>query len=110
MGYSRHAKAYTLQTHFMKNGDLGVSFFFVLSGFLITYLLFKELETQQKINIGQFYLRRVLRIWPLYFIVVFLGFFVIPNLDFVHTKQVLFSFPINAEGSRLAWYVSFLSN
>ena len=94
----------------MKTGDLGVSFFFVLSGFLITYLLFKELETQHKINIGQFYLRRVLRIWPLYFIIVFLGFYVIPSLDFVSAQQSLFPFPINADGSRLTWYLSFLSN
>ena len=45
----------------------GVTIFFVLSGFLITYLLQVEKETQP-IAIKKFYLRRILRIWPLYYI------------------------------------------
>jgi peptidoglycan/LPS O-acetylase OafA/YrhL len=45
------------------NGNLGVNFFFVLSGFLITYLLLKEKEQAGKIAIGSFYMRRALRIW-----------------------------------------------
>lgn len=52
-----------------RNLDLagyGVSMFFVLSGFLITYLLWEEKE-RQSINIKKFYLRRILRIWPLYY-------------------------------------------
>jgi peptidoglycan/LPS O-acetylase OafA/YrhL len=44
----------------------GVSIFFALSGFLITYLLLKEKETAP-VNIKKFYIRRVLRIWPLYY-------------------------------------------
>ena len=45
----------------------GVTIFFVLSGFLITYLLQAEKEIKQ-INIKNFYLRRILRIWPLYYL------------------------------------------
>lgn len=52
------------------NADLGVNFFFVLSGFLISYLLLKEKEKHGKIDIKAFYMRRVLRIWPVYFIVI----------------------------------------
>lgn len=59
---------------------LGVVFFFVLSGFLITYLLLKEKESFQTIHIGKFYLRRAFRIWPLYYLIFILGFFVLPNL------------------------------
>jgi len=44
----------------------GVTIFFTLSGFLITYLLFME-KQQQEISIRNFYIRRILRIWPLYF-------------------------------------------
>ncbi|MAZ37152.1 MAG: hypothetical protein CL842_06855 [Crocinitomicaceae bacterium] len=44
----------------------GVSMFFALSGFLITYLLWLEKE-KQPIQIRKFYLRRMLRIWPLYY-------------------------------------------
>lgn len=45
----------------------GVSVFFVLSGFLITYLLKKEKDLGE-ISIKKFYTRRILRIWPLYYL------------------------------------------
>ncbi len=45
----------------------GVTIFFVLSGFLITYLLQAEKDIQE-INIKKFYVRRILRIWPLYYL------------------------------------------
>jgi len=61
-------------------GSLGVTFFFILSGFLITYLLFIEQENNNKINISKFYVRRVLRIWPLYYLTVFIGFVIYPLL------------------------------
>lgn len=48
-------------------GAHGVSLFFVLSGFLIFFLLFKEQEIKGKVNVKNFYVRRMLRIWPLYF-------------------------------------------
>jgi peptidoglycan/LPS O-acetylase OafA/YrhL len=59
-------------------GSLGVTFFFILSGFLITYLLFIEQENNNKINVPKFYMRRVLRIWPLYYLTVFIGFVIYP--------------------------------
>lgn len=63
-----------------RHGSLGVNFFFVLSGFLITYLLIREKELAGKINIRNFYLRRILRIWPLYYACLLLGFVVFPLL------------------------------
>lgn len=62
-------------------GAFGVSIFFVLSGFLITYLLLEE-QQEAPIRIRHFYLRRILRIWPLYYLILVLGFFVIPHMDF----------------------------
>ncbi|SRR5258705_704840 len=62
------------------DGDLGVSFFFVLSGFLITYLLVKEKEFTGNVHISSFYIRRALRIWPLYYFCVFFGFVIFPLL------------------------------
>ena len=62
------------------NGGLAVSFFFVLSGFLITYLLLKEKLTSDKISIKKFYIRRVLRIWPLYYLLVFIGTILLPSI------------------------------
>ncbi len=60
---------------------LGVVFFFVLSGFLITFLLLKEKEQNNSIAVKKFYLRRALRIWPLYYLIFILGFFVLPYFD-----------------------------
>jgi peptidoglycan/LPS O-acetylase OafA/YrhL len=51
----------------INRGVLGVNFFFVLSGFLITYLLYGENSKTGTINLKNFYLRRILRIWPLFF-------------------------------------------
>src|SRR5437867_7415366 len=48
-------------------GDLGVSAFFVLSGFLITWLLLKEHRATGGMSLRQFYTRRVLRIFPAYY-------------------------------------------
>ena len=47
-------------------GKLGVVLFFVLSGFLITSLLLQEYEEKNSISFKKFYMRRILRIWPLY--------------------------------------------
>ncbi len=49
----------------------GVTLFFTLSGFLITFLILKEKETA-KLNIKHFYIRRILRIWPLYYLYFFI--------------------------------------
>lgn len=59
-------------------GKNGVYLFFVLSGFLITYLLLKEKEKYQTILFKKFYLRRVFRIWPLYYLIVGISFLIIP--------------------------------
>ncbi len=65
---------------FFFNGGLGVSIFFVLSGFLITYLIIEEHNFSGKINVKKFYIRRFLRIWPLYFSVVIFSFIIYPGL------------------------------
>ena len=70
-------------------GRLGVALFFVLSGFLITYLLLAEKQKTGTIAIRKFYIRRVLRIWPLYFLIVGLGLLVWPLIPILHTPPVL---------------------
>ena len=57
-----------------KHGDIAVVFFFVLSGFLITFLLLKEKKKTGAIAVKTFYLKRIFRIWPLYFLVIILSF------------------------------------
>jgi peptidoglycan/LPS O-acetylase OafA/YrhL len=64
----------------MSKGNYGVSLFFVLSGFLITYLLLHEAKTKKSINTFGFFMRRLLRIWPVYFLVILFGFVIYPLL------------------------------
>lgn len=76
-------------------GKLGVILFFVLSGFLITYLLLAEENSFKKISIKKFYMRRILRIWPLYFLIIILAFVVLPNIELFtlpgYSKDVIYS-------------------
>jgi peptidoglycan/LPS O-acetylase OafA/YrhL len=51
-------------------GGVGVDLFFVLSGFLISGLLFDEYKKTGGIRIGRFLLRRGLKIWPSYYLLV----------------------------------------
>lgn len=67
-------------------GYFGVVFFFILSGFLITYLLFEERENSGKIRLRAFYMRRLLRIWPLYYLSLLVGFYFYPLLDHTHVE------------------------
>lgn len=48
-------------------GNLGVRVFFVISGFLITALLLKEIDKTDTVNLKKFYFRRTLRIFPPYY-------------------------------------------
>lgn len=48
-------------------GGFGVDLFFTLSAYLITELLMREKERFGRLDVRAFYLRRILRIWPLYF-------------------------------------------
>lgn len=59
---------------FMPGGHIAVVFFFVLSGFLITYLLIKEKDKTGEIKLKDFYMRRIFRIWPLYYLIILLSF------------------------------------
>ena len=54
-------------------GAFGVPLFFTLSSFLITELLLRERERTASINVRAFLIRRVLRIWPLYFVFLLFG-------------------------------------
>lgn len=73
----------------LRDGGLGVAMFFVISGFLITHLLLRELNKTGKINVGEFYIRRAFRILPACY--TFLA--VIGILSLLHITPVdLYSF------------------
>jgi peptidoglycan/LPS O-acetylase OafA/YrhL len=69
---------------FSEIGWVGVDLFYVLSGFLISGLLFKEIKVEGKLNVLRFWWRRGLKIWPCYFLVY--GTYVATNLYAAHSK------------------------
>lgn len=87
----------------ISSGGIGVSIFFVLSGFLITYLLISEHEVSGNISVKNFYVRRVLRIWPLYYAIVIFSFFIYPFL------KGLIGMASHSQANVL-YYLTFLSN
>lgn len=75
----------------------GLSLFFTLSAFLICELLLRERETAGTVGVKQFYIRRILRIWPLYYLGLALG--------------VVFAFLPGGEAAtaaRLGWFAIFM--
>ncbi|MCC2546796.1 acyltransferase [Hymenobacter sp. BT175] len=90
-------------------GNQGVTLFFVLSGFLITYLLLAEKAETGGIDRKKFYVRRILRTWPLYYAVVLAGFFLWPHISWLvyqpHTAGIFEKYPL-----RLLLYLGFLPN
>jgi peptidoglycan/LPS O-acetylase OafA/YrhL len=92
-----------IENNIFNNGSLGVSFFFVLSGFLITYLLLVE-KDKYGIDLKKFYLRRILRIWPLYFLVMLIVIILIPAI------QLYFGLDNINKGLNPWPYFLFLSN
>ncbi len=63
---------YHLNLSFMQGGFLGVSIFFVLSGYLITNIISSEWERSGKVDLKNFWLRRMRRLFPALFIMVVL--------------------------------------
>jgi peptidoglycan/LPS O-acetylase OafA/YrhL len=66
-----------------RGGAYGVDLFFVLSAYLITELLIREKERLGTLDVKSFYIRRILRIWPLYYLFVPLAA-IVPFLDPYH--------------------------
>ncbi|MBS1546917.1 MAG: acyltransferase [Bacteroidetes bacterium] len=88
-----------------RNGGNAVTFFFVLSGFLITYILLREHRETGRVHVGRFYMKRVLRIWPLYFLLVLIGLVLLPlAVKYLHLP---YQMPYSA-GQVWYWFVFFL--
>src|SRR5277367_1995577 len=62
-------------------GMFGVDLFFLLSSYLITSLLLREYGATGRVDILGFWIRRCLRIWPLYFFLVVVGVFLLPSIS-----------------------------
>jgi peptidoglycan/LPS O-acetylase OafA/YrhL len=91
---------------FRENGWVGVQIFFILSGYLIVTLLLREEEMYGQVDLKAFWVRRILRIWPLYYLTVAIAFFLLPglrgDLGTPGGRAVL--------GLHLPWFLAFLGN
>lgn len=85
--------------------DYAVTVFFTLSGFLITYLLLAELSEKKKIDVRKFYVRRILRIWPLYFLYLLLTMAII-GFDQLRWPILLYVFMVPNLRNSVAQYFS----
>jgi len=82
-----------------KTSVFGLSLFFTLSAYLICELLLRERHATGTVQVKQFYIRRILRIWPLYFAGLMLGLVVALLLG---NRQITFAWT--------AWAVLLLGN
>ncbi len=85
-----------------RNGWIGVNLFFTLSGFIITRLLLREELQYGRIDWSAFWVRRILRIWPLYYLIFLIGFLGLPFTDRIHG--------IGLGSPQMPWFGLFLGN
>ena len=86
------------------NGGLGVSIFFVISGFLITTLLMREQERSGSISLRNFYRRRVFRIFPVfYFYIATLALLTITGVVFIRPIQFLWPSTFTQDYAPRVW-------
>ena len=96
-----HAKINHNGFDFISGGFVGVDIFFVISGYLISSLIFKEIKKNNKLNIYNFYLRRSRRILPALFFVV--------SVSYIFFSPILIYTPLTefSDLSRILNYIFF---
>ena len=80
--FEEGSAAYWISFKLSAFGWIGVDIFLCLSSFLLTSLLIMEHKKTGTVSIKQFFVRRALRIWPLYYMVILLAFVVFPLFSF----------------------------
>jgi peptidoglycan/LPS O-acetylase OafA/YrhL len=89
--------------HYFNVAAIGLDFFSVLSSFLITWLILNEYQANSNFILKNFYARRILRIWPLYFLMIAIGYIAIPMV----AKLIHIEIP---ELPNVLWFLTFTSN
>jgi peptidoglycan/LPS O-acetylase OafA/YrhL len=92
--------------HLSLTGNYGVPLFFFLSAFLITELLSREENAMGKINVKSFYIRRILRIWPLYF-TFFFAMVLLTNATDIFSSKIPFKQVLAFTLFSGNWYITF---
>ena len=77
-------------TQWTSRGDMGVDLFFVISGYLIGTILFSEYHASGTIQVKRFYVRRFLRLIPVYTVAMIVGLYFVHNIP---REAVLMEFP-----------------
>ncbi|MBX9687259.1 MAG: acyltransferase [Candidatus Obscuribacterales bacterium] len=93
-------------------GDLGVTMFFGISGYLITMLLLNELNQTGTISIKNFYIRRAFRIWPAYYtylgvIILFAaaGYISGPPLTYAAAAFYFWNYNFTGDPGTATWFL-----
>ena len=84
-------------------GDLGVDLFFVISGFLIGTILFKEFKRTNRLNFKKFYIRRILRLLPVYVFSMIIGIYFIEGDAWKSAWSNLLYINNYVRGSYMGW-------
>lgn len=96
-----------------------MEYFFVLSSFLISIIILEERTQTSDFNMINFIVRRALRVWPLYFLIVAIGYLVFytailsnseisPLPPFPYLFLFLVNFYIISHGSEFLFFIAFL--
>ena len=92
----------------MPGGFIGVDIFYVISGYLITGLILREIEKTGKLNLSQFYQRRIKRLLPtsvfVLFVTAIVGMFVLPAITRVALGRDLFAAATYVSNYLFAWW------
>lgn len=115
----RQHEVYAAVYNWGKVGILGLEYFFVLSSFLISYIILEEKAQTGNFHFSFFLVRRSLRVWPLYFLVVAIGFLVIfiahrtnvqvgPLPPWPYLMLFLVNFYIIENGTGFLFFIAFL--
>jgi len=89
--------------NWVDRGDLGVDLFFVISGFLIGTIIFKEIRSTGTFIFRQFYFRRYLRLTPVYIFAILLNITLTHNLNFGHYWSNILYVNNYVPGSEMIW-------
>lgn len=84
------------------NMGMGLDVFFILSSFLLTLLGMNEYERNGKFSLRKYFIRRILRIWPLYYLLMFFVFVILTTAQSYTGYQLTLAPPV--------WYLLFISN
>lgn len=88
-------------------GYIGVEIFFVLSGYLITRILLNDIREKNGRVFGRFYLKRVLRILPVFYLTIVICALLIPGYNYLYSSVYLanyyFSFDPDPHPLRHFW-------